>query len=206
MEEEKRSPLVSIIMPVWNQEELVIRALDSIPDRDDLEVLCINDGSTDRTWEVLNDYKRLPNLRLFNNEVNMGIGLTRNVGFDNAIGHWLYGLDSDDAYDTEKFNLVVDNLPKFEDYDIVHVHLIDNKGNYWRYPGLCAFHTYFMKRELLGDIRCPQKNYGEDRAVLMTMRALKHPKEITITEPVFYLYNNPRENSATDLFAKGIRR
>ena len=49
MEEEKRSPLVSIIMPVWNQEELVIRALDSIPDRDDLEVLCINDGSTDKT-------------------------------------------------------------------------------------------------------------------------------------------------------------
>ena len=89
---------------------------------------------------------------------------------------------------------------------MVHVHLIDNNGNYWRYPGLCAFHTYFMKRELLGDIRCPQKNYSEDRAVLMALRALKHPKEITITDPVFYLYNNPRTGSATDLFAKGIRK
>ena len=206
MEETKGPIKVSIIMPVYNQEELVLRALDSIPDRPDIEVLCINDGSTDRTWEVLNNYKRLPNLRLFNNPQNMGIGYTRNVGFDNATGYWLYGLDSDDAYDTEGFNLVVDNLDKLEEYDLVHVHLIDNKGQYWRYPGLCAFHTYFLKRSVLGNIRCPNKNYGEDRAVLMLIRATKKPKEITITEPVFYLYNNPREGSATDLFAKGIRR
>lgn len=135
MEEEKRSPLVSIIMPVYNQIDLVGRALDSIPVREDVEVIVVDDGSTDGTSEFLLEYersKRLPNLKLFRIEKNLGkmtsAGNARNVGFDNATGHWLYALDSDDYYDTDGLNLVLDNLNKFEDFDIVHIFPVINNG------------------------------------------------------------------------------
>ena len=44
---------VSVIIPVYNQEELIIRCLDSIPKRDDIEIIVINDGSTDKTLHTL---------------------------------------------------------------------------------------------------------------------------------------------------------
>ena len=45
--------LLTIIIPVYNQETLVIRALESVPKRDDIEVIVIDDGSTDNTWNNL---------------------------------------------------------------------------------------------------------------------------------------------------------
>lgn len=193
---------VSIIIPVYNQEELVIRALDSIPDRDDVEVLVINDGSTDHTWENLTSYKRLKNLKLFNNEKNLDIGLSRNVGFDNATGHWLYALDSDDYFYTNEFNAVVDYLDNLEEYDIVHVHFQCNDGSYLRHNKMCGFPTFFVKRETLGDLRCPY-DHPEDLPVLNEMRR-RGVKEVTISNPVFYHYNYPRVGSVTDLISKGI--
>lgn len=211
MEEEKRSPLVSIIMPVYNQIDLVGRALDSIPAREDVEVIVVDDGSTDGTSEFLLEYersKRLPNFKLFKIEKNLGkmtsAGNARNVGFDNATGHWLYALDSDDYYDTDGLNLVLDNLDKFEDFDIVHIFPVINNGEIWTYQGLCAFWTYFVKRDFFGDMRCDQICTAEDRIVLQRLRA-KGAKEITIKEPVYYHYNYPRENSIMDLYWKRVK-
>ena len=80
--------LLTIIMPIYNQPILVIRALDSIPVRDDIEVICIDDCSTDNTFEVLQEYVKHSSLdiTLLRNEHNSGIGFTTNRGIDLAQG------------------------------------------------------------------------------------------------------------------------
>lgn len=50
------TPKVSVIIPVYNQEVLVLKALDSIPTRDDIEIIVIDDGSTDDTWTKIWNY------------------------------------------------------------------------------------------------------------------------------------------------------
>ena len=75
--------LVSIIIAVYNQEELVIRALESIPVRNDIEVLVVNDASTDNTLQNVLDYKEEHpelDIKVFSNEENMGLGYSKNVG------------------------------------------------------------------------------------------------------------------------------
>lgn len=185
---------VSIIIPTYNQEELIVRALDSIPDRDDIEVIVIDDCSTDKTLEVVKKYNKIKNLKIFHNDKNLGSGLSRNVGFDNAEGKWLYALDSDDYFLTDKFIEVINYLDKLDEYDIIHIYLECNNDVYWKFPGMCGFPTYFVKREFFGDTRCKAISHAEDKDVLNRLR-LKYPREITISDPIFYHYNFPREGS-----------
>jgi glycosyltransferase involved in cell wall biosynthesis len=50
---------VSVIIPAYNQEELIKRCLDSIPKRKDVEIIVVNDGSTDNTKNTLEEYKKI---------------------------------------------------------------------------------------------------------------------------------------------------
>ena len=81
---------ISVIIPVYNQEKLIIKAIESIPKRSDVEVIVIDDGSTDNTWNELlkyiNDHEELVNFILLYNEKNEGVAYTVNKGYDNANG------------------------------------------------------------------------------------------------------------------------
>ena len=76
---------LSVITPVYNQEELVIRALDALPRRDDIEVLVCDDGSTDDTLANLlayrYDHPEL-NLKVYSNGRNRGVAFTKNKLLD----------------------------------------------------------------------------------------------------------------------------
>ena len=105
---------VSVIVPVFNQEELVIKALESIPQRDDVEIIIIDDGSTDNTWNKLMEYRleRLgnKNIILLYNEDNKGVAYTINKGYDNASGEYVVLLGSDDYFYTVAFEQAMDKL------------------------------------------------------------------------------------------------
>ena len=116
---------LSIIIPIYNGEEFIKRALDSIPVRDDIEVICIDDCSTDHTLEILNNYKRLP-LKIFHNEQNMGIGYTTNVGINNSTGLYFTGMDIDDYYITEIFENCLDTIQL--EADIYNFDYLENNG------------------------------------------------------------------------------
>lgn len=68
---------ISVIIPVYNQQDLVIKAIDSIPKRDDIEIIVIDDGSIDNTWNNLLEYRNkhpeILNLILLYNEGNKGV-------------------------------------------------------------------------------------------------------------------------------------
>ena len=195
---------LSVIIPVYNQEKLVIRALDSIPIRNDIEIIVIDDGSTDNTWNHLLDYRKKnvieKNIILLYNEHNKGVGYTVNKGYDNAHGEYIVLLGSDD-YFTDNFNEYIDKL---DGTDLIYFNLEDNTGKIWKitpqnrnsYVGSVKF----MRREFIGDTRCPEIRALEDVSFHKGLMA-KHPTE-KFLNVVLKHYNFPRENSLTDLVLK----
>ena len=96
------SPQVSVVIPVYNRDAYVGEAIDSILAQTfaDFELLVIDDGSTDRSRDVVRTYLD-PRIRLLCHECNQGLPRTRNAGIDAARGTYLAFLDSDDvAYPT----------------------------------------------------------------------------------------------------------
>ncbi len=91
-------PKVSVIVPVYNVENYLEECLDSLVNQTliDFEIICIDDGSTDRSLEILRQYEsQYPNFRIFTQN-NNGPSRARNVGLDNALGEYIYFMDSDD--------------------------------------------------------------------------------------------------------------
>ena len=91
-------PKVSIIIPVYNSEKYLSKCLDSIINQTlkEIEIICVDDGSSDESWNVLKDYALLDNrIKIFFKE-NGGAGSARNFGLDNARGEFINFIDSDD--------------------------------------------------------------------------------------------------------------
>ena len=186
---------VSIIIPMYNAEEFIIRALDSIPVRSDIEVICVDDCSTDNTYKLVKEYKDTHslNIKLFKNSINSGTGFTTNVGYDNAIGKWIIGMDNDDYLLTEDYNLVLDVLEECEDYDIVFIGNEVNDKSVWKAEDRTAIWCYFVKRKFLGANRMPLGRWAAD--FYLTKHLLSLNPRVYNTRLVAYHYNYPREGS-----------
>ena len=94
------SCFLSIIVPVYNMQKYLPECLDSLLAQDiladDYEIICIHDGSTDSSAEILNKYGREhANIRVIHKE-NGGVSSARNLGIENARGDYLWFVDSDD--------------------------------------------------------------------------------------------------------------
>ncbi len=94
------NPLLSIIVPVYNAEAFLQNCLDSFYaqnlSEDKYEVLCVNDGSSDKSASILDEYAlHHNNLRVFHQE-NAGVSTARNVGLDHATGEYIWFVDADD--------------------------------------------------------------------------------------------------------------
>lgn len=97
--------LISIIMAAYNAEYTIGQAITSVIQQTyaDFELIIINDCSTDRTVDVINEFiKKDARIRLINNSKNMGVSYTRKHGLDEAKGSWIAILDSDDLWLPEK--------------------------------------------------------------------------------------------------------
>ena len=84
----KASPVVSVIIPVYNVEKYLPRCLDSVLGQSfrDIEVICIDDGSTDSSSEILRSYaQKDARIRIISQE-NRGVSAARNAGLDIAQG------------------------------------------------------------------------------------------------------------------------
>jgi glycosyltransferase involved in cell wall biosynthesis len=102
-----QSPFFSIIIPVFNRKDLLIRSLDSVFSQTfkSFEVIVVDDNSTDETGEYL---KKLQNIHLvvLSNTRGKGACGSRNVGIENAKGEWIAFLDSDDWWEPTKLEVV----------------------------------------------------------------------------------------------------
>ncbi len=111
---------ISVIIPVYNAEKTLGRCLDSVlHQRANLEVILINDCSTDGTLKICKDYQsRYSNVSVICNSSNVGQGLSRNVGIKKAAGTYLAFVDADDMISEYMFEDLF-SLARVSDYDIV---------------------------------------------------------------------------------------
>ena len=127
---------ISVIMPVYNAENFLEKSIESISKQtmDDLELICVDDGSTDDSLIVLNELKlKYPFLKVIERE-HQGIGKTRNTGINHAEGEYIAFLDAYDIYVDENaleamYNFAIENDANFvsanlsfieQDYTIVN--------------------------------------------------------------------------------------
>jgi glycosyltransferase involved in cell wall biosynthesis len=91
-------PKISIIIPVYNVEQYLAECLDSVVDQTlrEIEIICVNDGSTDSSREILEQYASRDSRLKIIDQPNSGLSAARNRGLDEARGEYIQFLDSDD--------------------------------------------------------------------------------------------------------------
>lgn len=126
--------MVSIIMPVYNSEKYLPKAIESVLNQTykDFELLLVNDGSKDNSLSMCQAFADRDNrIRIINKE-NGGLCSARNAGLDNATGEYIAFIDNDDEFDERYMEIAIKNLKEF-DCDIfrcnrLRVQIYDN-GN-----------------------------------------------------------------------------
>ena len=95
--------LVSVVIPTYNSAKYIRQAIDSVFDQAvELEVIVIDDASSDETIEILNEYKTRKNFIVIKNEKNLGVAASRNIGVQKASGEFVAFLDADDWWEPSK--------------------------------------------------------------------------------------------------------
>lgn len=112
------NPLVSIIIPVYNVENYLKKCLDSLLKQTlkEIEVICINDGSTDRSAEILDHYAKKDNrIRVFHQN-NQGPSVARNLGLMQVQSPYISFVDSDDWVEKETFEVAFKHMREDIDF------------------------------------------------------------------------------------------
>ncbi len=107
-------PVVSLVIPVYNSARYLRQCLDSVLKQtwQDLDVVCVNDGSTDDSLAILNEYAAKDSrIRVFSKEnEGKGAASARNLGLDNAAGEYVQFVDSDDFFAPDMVETLVTKL------------------------------------------------------------------------------------------------
>ena len=186
-------PMFSVIVPAYNNGKYISKCIDSVLKQtfSDLELIVVNDGSTDDTVEVIKEFeKQDARFKLINKE-NGGVSSARNVALDQVKGQYVLFLDSDDWYEPDYCKDLADIL-KENDADIIfstkfyigESKIVEAGKNAVDYPDsvidLLSKFTYSfamtcIKRDFLtSDLRFnEQLHYYEDGEFLTRLLALK---------------------------------
>jgi glycosyltransferase involved in cell wall biosynthesis len=115
-------PLVSILLPCYNAEKHLAYALESILSQDynNLQIICINDGSTDSTLTILKDYSTADTrIEILNLEENKGLITALNSGIELVRGTYFARMDADDSCPADRIAVQVDYLEQHPEFDLV---------------------------------------------------------------------------------------
>lgn len=109
--------LISIIMPVYNAEKYLNRSIESIMNQtyNNIEIILVNDGSTDNSLEICTNYQEKDNRIKLINQENKGVSFARNKGIDESTGDYIMFIDSDDYIEK---NMIEDMVEKIIEDDI----------------------------------------------------------------------------------------
>jgi glycosyltransferase involved in cell wall biosynthesis len=131
--------LVSVVVPTYNRAGLVTRAIDSVLAQSwpDVEIIVVDDGSTDDTVARLDAYRSRPNIRIVRHPSNLGATAAKNTGLDAVSGAFATILDSDDELlpdAIERLMAVLDRLGS--DVGMVFANCVDPATGAWTGEGL----------------------------------------------------------------------
>jgi glycosyltransferase involved in cell wall biosynthesis len=112
-------PLVSVIIPTFNRAYCLAESIRSVLDQSftDFELIVVDDGSTDRTVQVVREF---PDIQLISLEKNEGVSFARNLGIERAQGDWVAFLDSDDLWEKGKLQAQMNWVEQHPDCQAVY--------------------------------------------------------------------------------------
>ena len=208
---------VSIIIPVYNAELYLEQCLNSILTQsfEDFEVIVINDGSLDKSAEILNQFAITDKRVKVFHQKNAGVSNARNTGLLNAKGEWITFIDSDDYITPNYFNYsmqsnadwVFVNISRDFNGEILdHVQFSDQQYNrssfidqFYLYPHFPGPWAKFFRREIIckNDLKFnPNLKFGED--AVFNVQYLNHCNIIDTTTSATYIYRDT-ENGLSQL-------
>lgn len=151
------NPLVSIIVPVYNVESYIQKCLDSIVNQTykNLEIILIDDGSTDNSGKICDEYAKLDKRIIVKHNTNKGVSHTRNYGINLSNGEYLSFIDSDDYVNLDYIENLLNPIIE-EDYDLT----------------ICNLDHIFTNnvKNNIVDIKLLSQNYYDDFYVLNILR------------------------------------
>lgn len=105
---------ISIIVPVYNNEKYLEKCLISLLNQTykNIEIIIIEDNSTDKSREILKNYSSNKNIKIINNSKNMGAAYSRNIGLEAASGEYIGFIDSDDYVETDYYEKLMQSIIK----------------------------------------------------------------------------------------------
>lgn len=190
MENTERLPLISIIVPVYNVEGYLKKCLNSICDQTykNLEIIIVDDGSTDCSGKICDDYTRKDKRIRVIHQVNGGLSAARNKGLDVATGEYIGFVDGDDWIDNDMYEFLYYLLSQHKADISICSHYVE-KGNATKVKYASnavqemsskeaiqllaedkVIRNYawdkLFKRSLFAQLRFPLNRYFEDIAVM----------------------------------------
>ncbi|MEI0492145.1 glycosyltransferase family 2 protein [Brachyspira intermedia] len=121
-------PKISVIIPVYNVEKYIVKCLNSISNQTftDIEIICIDDCSTDNSYNLIEEYQKKDNrIILIKNQINKGASYSRNIGIKKSTSDYITFIDSDDYVNLEYLECLYSPIYKNK-YDIVFTSTFKN--------------------------------------------------------------------------------
>lgn len=213
---------ITVVIPVYNVEKYLKQCLDSVVNQSifkELEVICINDASTDKSLEILNNYsKKYENFKIIDLKENRGVSGARNIGIENSTCEYITFLDSDDFIEgkmyqkmyekiiQEKSDIVECNYSIYKDNKKQKIKKFYDKENYlkteinnWKEYLLVSTHggTKLIKKDVIikNNLKFPKKLYYEDNYFFFILKLLSD--KVSVINETYYNYRRENENSTT---------
>ena len=191
-----RQPTITIIIPVFNVEKFVNETLLSVKNQISQadEVIVINDGSTDESFNIINNFRHLPGWKIIQT-LNQGIGLTRNFGISITKSEYIYFLDSDDIVKNNFIFRMREIIKQYNKPDMILFSgkCFSNDGSNHKMPNLkfTLRGEYLRGNKLITKLLKKKENLTQvsryiTKVELWTKNKLDYPKGIAEDEAVFF--------------------
>lgn len=213
---------ISIIMPVYNSEKYVSEAIESVCDQSykNWELLIVNDGSTDYTTKIIDDYaKKDSRIKVFHRK-NEGVSMARNFALGQICGEYVTFIDSDDVYHTERLERMLQVFEQYTNCDIVFsrhkeftgelinnetialekieisndnilIKVISDSKNHFVWNTM-------LKSEIAKKVKFASIRFAEDFCYIRDCVCLC--KQIAVLDKILYFYRRDNENAMTNHF------
>ena len=198
---------LTIIITAFNASNFIGECLKSVCNQynSKIEIIIINDGSTDSTHQIITDYKKRFNfIKYINNKKNKGIGKTRNEGINLARGEYIFFIDSDDAIRKNAIKVYLKNIFKFSETEIFFLNFITDskykilfkKKNTKSFePSHLTTWQYLFKKSFLELNNLHFLNSRTHEDMLLITKCILLSKKTRLIKFPFYIWRKVNSNS-----------
>ncbi len=203
---------ISVIVPIYNVEKYLRNCIESIINQTylNLEIILVNDGSTDKSLSIIEEYSYKDERIKVINKANGGLSSARNAGLEIAKGTYISFIDSDDWIELNMYEVLIENITKYNaEISIISTKTVDECGNVLEYntelidKDIEVFNKqeimskYLLgswipawdklyRRELFDKIRFPIGKINEDEAIML--KVFDQINSVVVSNKVMYNY------------------